>query len=71
MTNVPNEIRVIWTDLYKLFDKHFAMDIHSQEGWDAYWKDAIALVEKYKQYDCIIDFVSFVSEFICKVKHKG
>lgn len=68
MTNVPENIRTIWTDLYKLFDKHYPMDIASQEAWDAYWKDAIELTQKYQKYDCIIDFVGFISEFLCKLK---
>ena len=68
MTNVPGEIREIWTDLYKLFDKHYAMDIREQESWDAYWKDAIELTKKYQEVPTVIDFVDVISEFICKLK---
>lgn len=39
MTNVPEPVRAIWTDLYKLFDKYYRMD-GSEEAWIAFWTDA-------------------------------
>ena len=45
MTNVPSNIREIWTDLYKLFDKHFLMQ-NTDDNWKSFWNDAKDLYEK-------------------------
>lgn len=45
MTNVPQEIREIWTDLYKLFDKHFLMD-NTEKDWIDFWNDANEICKK-------------------------
>ena len=36
MTNVPTDLREVWTDLYKLFDKHFLMNLDDQDDWKKY-----------------------------------
>lgn len=45
MTNVPQEIRNIWTEMYKVFDRHYLLE-DSQEGWESYWHDAQSIWEK-------------------------
>ena len=35
-TNVPDNIREMWKDVYVLFDKHFMMDADNQDDWNAY-----------------------------------
>lgn len=39
MTNVPQDIRDIWTEMYKVFDRHYLLK-DSQEGWESYWREA-------------------------------
>ena len=45
MTNVPQDIRERWTDLYKLFDRFFLMQ-NTDEDWNAFWTEAKALLKK-------------------------
>ena len=70
MTNVPTDLREVWTDLYKLFDKHFLMNLDDQEDWKKYWDDASAIVEKWHYMPCLIDFVSTIAEFIVKMRKR-
>ena len=70
MTNVPNDLRSVWTDLYVLFDKHFLMNLDSQEDWNKFWADASAIVEKWEYMPCLIDFVSTIAEFITKMQKR-
>ena len=46
MTNVPENIRQCWKELYILFDTNYNMD-GSEEAWIQYWKQAKAIVMKY------------------------
>lgn len=47
MTNVPQRIRDLWTDMYVLFDRNYLMP-NTREAWDSFWKQAGAVGEKYK-----------------------
>lgn len=69
-TNVPDDLRSVWTDLYVLFDNHFLMDLDSQEAWEKYWTDVQALIEKWHYMPCLIDFVSTIAEFIVKMRKR-
>lgn len=46
MTNVPDNVREAWKDLYILFDENYNMD-GSQEAWEAYWNQASQLIIKH------------------------
>ena len=46
MTNVPNDIRNAWADVYKLFDVSYGMD-GSPGAWEKYWNTATELVKQY------------------------
>ena len=46
MTNVPDNIRSAWADVYKLFDVSYNMD-ESDEAWKQFWDMANKLVVKY------------------------
>lgn len=70
MTNVPTDLREVWTDLYKLFDKHFLMNLDDQDDWNKYWADATSIVEKWHYMPCLIDFVSTIAEFIVKMQKR-
>ena len=66
MTNVPEDIRAFWTELYKLFDVHFRMDTGSQEAWDSFWKDANALWEKSGKKDTYLGLISACADLLAK-----
>lgn len=70
MTNVPTDLREVWTDLYKLFDKHFMMNLDDQDDWKKYWADASNIVQKWHYMPCLIDFVSTIAEFIVKMRKR-
>ena len=49
MTNVPNEIREMWADVYRLFDVNYNMP-NTADAWKKFWDQAEQLREKYGQY---------------------
>ena len=70
MTNVPTDLREVWTDLYKLFDKHFLMNLDDQDDWKKYWADASNIIQKWNYMTCLIDFVTTIAEFIVKMRKR-
>ena len=46
MTNVPQIIRDLWTDLYKLFDRNYMIP-NTEEAWGKFWEEARQIDEKY------------------------
>ena len=63
MTNVPPEIRQMWTDLYKLFDRHYLMD-GSDEAWLAFHSEAKELWEKFDQNSRVGDGIVLIADWI-------
>lgn len=39
MTNVPDNIRALWKDIYVLFDTHWNMD-NTAKAWEEFWEKA-------------------------------
>ena len=72
-TNVPDDIREMWKDVYVLFDTHFNMDTDDQDAWNAFWAEAMKVNEKHLAIPCVIDLLTTVSEMIAKfsTKRKG
>lgn len=66
MTNVPDDVRAMWKDVYVLFDKHYLMDVSKQESWEKFWDEARQIYEKYPQIESLIDLLSCVSELLVK-----
>lgn len=64
MTNVPPEIREIWTDLYKLFDIHYKMDINSADDWGKFWNDGKAIWEKSGRNKYVLALINDTAELI-------
>lgn len=63
MTNVPDEIRIIWTDLYKFFDTHYLMG-NTEEAWKQFWDEARGLWTKHAEHRIITDGIMMVAEVI-------
>jgi len=50
MTNVPNEIREMWAEIYRLFDRNYLMP-NTEDAWNKFWEQAMDIHKKYpKQY---------------------
>ena len=64
MTNVPDNIREMWREVYVLFDKHFLMDVSKDESWQAFWDDAHVLLSKYQNIQNFIELIGVVSQLI-------
>ena len=64
MTNVPNNLREMWADVYRLFDMNYNMK-NDEESWKKFWDQATQIVEKYK-HDCgyINSMISLVAYMI-------
>ena len=64
MTNVPKEIRDMWTDVYVLFDTHYLMQ-NTPEAWSEYWERCAELHVKWCNHsETIITMMSMVSELL-------
>ena len=63
MTNVPNEIREMWADVYKLFDMNYLMP-NTEEAWGNFWEQALKLYDKYNRSKNIISLVIGVTDII-------
>ena len=46
MTNVPQDIRDMWKDVYVLFDSHYNMP-NTPESWKAFWEKTQEIQQKY------------------------
>ena len=69
MTNVPTEIREMWSDLYKLFDINYLIP-NTAEAWLRFWEQAKSLEQKHKGITRFVEMVVIVSEMI-EDKFKG
>ena len=63
MTNVPDNIREMWKEMYILFDTHFLMDVNDQENWKDYWGKAVEMIKKY-DIPNMIDMLQAMADII-------
>ena len=63
MTNVPKEIRDIWTDLYKLFDRYFLIT-GSDEEWIAFWDEATKLRERSGNNQHLNEMIDAIADYL-------
>lgn len=63
MTNVPQNLRDMWADIYRLFDVHYPMQ-NTKDDWDLFWSDAQKLYDKYERNKIVISLVIVASEII-------
>lgn len=65
MTNVPDDIREMWSDTYKLFDLNFKMK-NTDEEWKRFWEQANSIIEKHKgeKIDCLYKMINLVAELL-------
>ena len=63
MTNVPNNLREMWSDVYRLFDSNYLMQ-NSDEAWRSFWLQAVSLYEKYNKPKYLVSMIIVVSELI-------
>lgn len=63
MTNVPQELRDMWADLYRLFDINYLMP-NTPEAWNKFWEQAMQLKIKHKDPPHFIEIVITISDMI-------
>ena len=63
MTNVPQNIRDAWADVYKLFDVSYNMD-GSEQAWEEYWNKANALIVKYGDEVPLLELLEQVAHML-------
>ena len=66
-TNVPENVRQMWREVYILFDTHYLMDVSKQESWDSFWSGGRQILEKYKDIPSVIELLGVTSELISKL----
>lgn len=62
MTNVPNDIREMWADVYRLFDVSYNMK-NDAESWKRFWDSANQIRDKYECPE-LIGLLMVVSDMI-------
>lgn len=67
MTNLPDNLRDLWKQLYVLFDRHYLMDISSEEEWKSFWDDAIQIKNRHDTVPCLVDLLATLSDMIAKM----
>ena len=63
MTNVPNEIREMWSDLYRLYDVHYNME-NTSDAWKEFWDAAKTIAEKHNNNRYLWVMIQTVSQMI-------
>lgn len=64
MTNVPNDLREMWADIYRLFDINYKMP-NTDKAWQTLCEQSVALYIKYKKYQRhVADLATVVSNII-------
>ena len=71
MTNVPDDIRAMWVDVYKLFDLQYRMDIASTDAWRKVWEDASGIWEKYGRKDAVVGLLLSVADLLKEYRESG
>ena len=62
MTNVPNELREVWKEIYILFDTHYQME-NTVDAWDGFWQEAKAIMDRHSDMQ-LLELIIAVSEMI-------
>ena len=63
MTNVPTEIRDLWSDIYKLFDIHYRMP-NTETAWNTFWEQAKQIYKKHGSGKRVMDMLCLVADMI-------
>ena len=63
MTNVPEKIREMWADVYKLFDINYRMQ-NDMESWNRFWKQATEIWNKYGSTQILLKLIDTVALMI-------
>jgi len=64
MTNVPDDLRQMWKDVYVLFDSNYLLE-NTEEAWKAYWDKAAKIYGEYaSKYPQILDMINIATEII-------
>ena len=63
MTNVPQDIRDLWKEMYCLFDRNYLMP-NIKEAWDKYWAEVEEIRKKYSSYSFLFSMIDLVTLMI-------
>lgn len=63
MTNVPDRVRNMWTDLYKLFDSNWKME-NTEGNWERFWEAGKELIDKHEGIPEVSHFVILCGNLI-------
>lgn len=63
MTNVPDDIRAMWTDIYKLFDINYKMK-NDMDSWNKFWSQAEEVMNKHGRTTRVQELVTVVAGLI-------
>ena len=70
MTNVPDNIREAWKDIYILFDTHYGMDGSNPDAWADFSKKAAEIYMRHKDAVDLAGAINAVSDMLLAI-YKG
>lgn len=71
MTNVPNEIRDMWREIYVLFDTNYKINVSNPADWQSFWKQANAIYDKSGQNQAVLGVLNAVADLIVNYSRQG
>ena len=63
MTNVPQNLRDMWKDIYCLFDANYLMP-NTEDAWQKFWDQAMRVKMKYEDQRKLMDLLIIVGDMI-------
>ena len=63
MTNVPDNIRQCWKELYILFDENYLMD-GSDSAWEKYWLKVAEIIKTYGDDVPLLEITTAIAHMI-------
>ena len=70
MTNVPDNIRAFWKEVYVLFDTYFRMDVKDADTWNKFWADAEKIYHLHEDIPGCELLIHSVAELICNLAER-
>lgn len=61
-TNVPDNLREMWREIYILFDVNYRME-NTPEAWGKYWDQVKQMDEKYKDLH-LVEICMIIADMI-------
>jgi hypothetical protein len=66
MTNVPEQVRNLWTEVYTLFDLNYNIDIHNADDWKTFHKESERIYCKYGKNKGVLALLTATGDLLAE-----